>query len=354
MVMNKEYNIAVVGATGLVGRTMLKVLEERAFPVKNLYLFASEKSAGKVLKFNNDEIQVRKLDKSSFDNVDIALFSAGGAVSLEYSPTAASKGCVVIDNSAAWRMHKDVPLVVPEVNIEDLNWHHGIIANPNCSTIQMVVVLKPIDVTYGLKRVVVSTYQSISGAGQKGVDKMMREIEIGKFERGYWSIEDEEGSESDKHRIAFSLMFHPLSDKDGFTIEEKKMYDETRKIMHLPDLKIAIICVRVPTLGGHGESVNVETNKDFDINEIQQILSRQKGIKVLDDMKSEEYPTPEIAGDTDDVYIGRIHRDYSVPFGFYIWIVSDNLRKGAATNAVQIAESIVKNNLLEYERVNCF
>ncbi len=335
--MKDKVKLAIVGATGLVGRTMIKVLEERDFPIKKLGLFASEKSVGLELDFNNTPYIVEHINEADFSEFDFALFSAGKEVSINYAPKAANSGCIVIDNGSYWRMHKDVPLVVLEVNSQDLENHSGIIANPNCSTIQLVVVLSEIVNKFPLKRVVVSTYQSISGAGQRGVNKLLNEIK-GNF------------NPDDKHPIAYNIMFHELSDRKGFTIEEKKMYDESKKILGIEDLKMAITCVRVPTFGGHCESVNIETEKEFAIQEIIDCLSTNKSIKIIDDMANEEYPTPQIARDTDYVYVGRIHRDFSVPNGFYLWIVADNLRKGAATNAIQIAEEIINRNLFNYNK----
>ena len=323
----KEYNIAVVGASGLVGRKMVQVLQERNFPVKKLHLFASSKSAGTKIKFRNEEIEIQELTSNSFDGIDIALFSAGGSVSKEFAPIAAKHNCTVIDNSSAWRMDDNVPLVVPEVNAHALEGHQGIIANPNCSTIQLVAVLSPIHKFYGLKRVVVSTYQSISGAGQKGVDQLMGEIKS--------------GQPSGQHPIAFSTAFHPFEGNEGFTNEEIKMINEPRKIMELPNLKIAVTCVRLPILGGHGESVNIETEKEIEIPWLINILGRVPGLMVLDSPQGNFYPTPAISNDTDEVYIGHIRKDDSVENGAYLWIVADNLRKGAATNAVQIAEKLI-------------
>ncbi|MFP4369835.1 MAG: aspartate-semialdehyde dehydrogenase [Candidatus Kapaibacterium sp.] len=329
--------VAVAGATGLVGRAMIKVLEDRNFPVDDLILLASKRSEGQELEFQRKKYKVRELKEDSFKDADIALFSAGGEISIGFAPLAAKSGCIVIDNSSAWRMDENVPLVVPEVNAYALKGHKGIIANPNCSTIQLVVALKPLKDRYGLKRVVCSTYQSISGAGQKGLDQLLREMK---------GTPPKEAPP--KHMIAHNLMFHPLSDNNGFTVEEKKMYDETRRILDLPDMKIAITCVRLPFLAGHAEAVNIELESDFDIMEIRPLLEKSDGIVIADDMENDEYPTPRSVAGTDHVYIGRIHRDWSVPHGLYLWVVADNLRKGAATNAVQIAEKLIGSGLLEY------
>ncbi len=333
--MKEGLKVAVVGASGLIGRTMVRVLEERNFPVNELKLLASERSAGTLINYRDSQYEVEKLTADSFKGVDIALFSAGKAVSVEFAPIAAKAGCIVIDNGSYWRMHENVPLVVPEVNPEAARNHHGIIANPNCSTIQLVVALKPIHDNYRLKRVIVSTYQSISGAGQKGVDKLMKEL-------------DGE-STGDKHRIAFNAMFHTITDPEGFSEEEIKMKNETRKIMNEPGLKVAVTCVRLPIIGGHGESVNIETEKPFTVGELRSLFDHRHNVVVMDDPVNEVYPTPAIASDTDPVYVGRFRRDDTVDNGAYFWVVSDNRRKGAATNAVQIAELILENGWMEFE-----
>jgi aspartate-semialdehyde dehydrogenase len=336
--MNEGLNIAIVGASGLVGRTMVRVLEEREFPLKSLRLFASERSAGTKVVYKGYEIEVEPLTKDSFVGIDVALFSAGKYVSTEFAPVAAAAGCVVIDNGSYWRMHKDVPLVVPEVNPEAAQNHHGIIANPNCSTIQLVVALKPIHETYGLKRVIVSTYQSISGAGQKGVDKLNKEL-IGE-------------STGDKHPIAFNTMFHSISDPSGFSEEEIKMINETRKILGESELKTAVTCVRLPLLGGHAESVNIETEKPFEIDDLRKLFSNREDIILVDNPEKEIYPTPLMSANTDPVYVGRIRRDDTVANGAYLWVVADNLRKGAATNAVQIAELIYEKEWMRFEYID--
>jgi len=317
-------NIAIIGATGLVGRTMLKVLEERNFPINNLKLFASRKSAGKKLNFAGKEYTVEEINDNSFQDIDIALFSAGKGTSKKYAPIAASYSCIVIDNSSAWRMVPAIPLVVPEVNKEVLKDYRGIIANPNCSTIQLMLVLKPLQDMYGLKRVVVSTYQSISGAGQSGIDKLKSEIE--------------KKSEIKPENIAYNTKFHTISDESGFTEEEIKMINETRKILDLPELPIAVTCVRLPILGGHGESVNVELNNEYNIDDIRDLLAHSENLILMDKPLENIYPTPAISKDKDEVFVGRLRIDDSVKNGLYFWVVADNVRKGAATNAVQIAE----------------
>lgn len=321
-------NIAVAGATGLVGRTMLKVLEERNIEHGNITLLASARSVGMKIPYRGTELTVEELTDNSFKNIDIALFSAGGDTSKRFAPSAAADGAIVVDNSSAWRMVEEIPLVVPEVNPEDIATHKNIIANPNCSTIQMVVALKPLHDAFGLQAVNVSTYQSISGAGQKGVDKLMGEIET--------------GSSKDKQMIAYNTLFHPDSGTgSGFTNEEEKMMFETRKIMHLPDLRITATCVRLPVLGGHAESVTAEFDKDFDLNEVRELLSNSPGVIVMDDLANDIYPTPAISKDKDEVFVGRIRRNPGCKNSLQMWVVSDNLRKGAATNAVQIAEKLM-------------
>ena len=339
--MKKNYKIVVIGATGLVGRTMVKVLEERNFPVEDLTLVASERGAGTVIDFRNKPLVVLPIDEDTFDGIDIALFSAGKDVSVKYGPVAARKGAVVIDNGSHWRMHPKVPLVVPEVNPDAINGHHGIIANPNCSTIQMVVALYPISKMYGLKRLVVSTYQSITGAGQKGYQQLMAEIEGTKPKRTVSS-----------HPVAFNIVFHQISKDFGYSEEEVKMVNETRKILNLPELLMSVTCARLPIIGGHGESVNVETEKPFIVESIRDLLASIPGIKVVDSPQNEEYPTPMESHGKDEVFIGRIRRDDSIENGVNLWIVADNVRKGAATNAVQIAELLIENDMLKFEKID--
>lgn len=339
--INKRYNIAISGATGLVGRTMLKVLEQRNFPVGNLKLLASGRSAGVQIPFKNDIYTVQEISGDSFEDIDIALFSAGKDVSVQFADAAARSGCVVIDNGSYWRMHPEVPLVVPEVNPDALNKHYGIIANPNCSTIQLVVPLKSINDKYTLKRVVVSTYQSISGAGQKGIDQLNSEI-----------AGQEPASRVTSHQIAFNTVFHKITEEFGYSEEELKMINETRKILGLANLSITMTCVRLPILGGHGESVNIETELPFSLQELKDSLSSSNGIIIKDKPELEIYPTPKDANGTDEVYIGRIRRDNSIENGLNLWIVADNVRKGAASNAVQIAEKLIETNNLNFEYKN--
>ncbi len=321
------FNIAIVGATGLVGRMFIKVLEERNFPVKSIRLFASERSAGSSIDFKNEKIIVEKLGQNCFKGTDIALFSAGGAIAKEWAKIASSSNCVVIDNSSYWRMFPEVPLVVPEVNPEAIKNHNGIISNPNCSTIQLVVALKPISDAFGLKRVLVSTYQSISGAGQKGLNQLNAEIN---------NIEI--SNPISKYRVANNLIFHNFDSSNDFTVEEVKMINETRKILGLHKLHISVTCVRIPVLVGHGESVNLELEKEFQINQIKEVLSKQKNLVIKDNPDEDEYPTLQDSEDSDLVFVGRIRLDKSVQNGLHLWIIANNLRKGAATNTVQIAE----------------
>lgn len=330
----KKYDVAVVGATGMVGRMFLKVLEEKQFPINNFYVFASSKSAGSKITFNGEEYVVEELNEKSFDrHIDIALFSAGAGTSLKYSPIAASKGTVVIDNSSAFRMDKDVPLVVPEVNPQDVKKHKGIIANPNCSTIQAVVALKPLHDKYRIKRIVYSTYQSVSGSGVKGMTDLKEGL-AGNPPKAY------------PHPIANNCLPHiDVFLDNGYTKEEMKMIEETKKIMGDYSLKITATTVRVPVYYSHSESINVEFYNDFEMNELKKLLGNSPGVILQDDPSKYVYPMAINAQDKDEVFVGRIRRDYSVDYGINMWVVADNIRKGAATNAVQIAELLI-NGLL--------
>lgn len=322
--------VAIVGATGMVGRKFLQVLEEENFPVDELYLFASARSKGKKLKYKNKEYEVEELTEHSFDRgIDIALFSAGASVSLKYSPIAASKGCTVVDNSSAWRMDDNVPLVVPEVNPEDIKWNKGIIANPNCSTIQAVVPLKPLDTLFNIKRIVYSTYQAVSGAGMGGYNDLVNGI------KG-------EAPKKFPHPIAYNILPHiDVFLDNGYTKEEMKMVNETRKILHHKDIRITATTARVPVFYSHAESINIEFEKSFKMDEIFSALKSAKGVVVMDDPKHDVYPMPILAEGKNDVFVGRIRRDESIDSGINIWVVADNIRKGAAANAVQIAELLV-------------
>ena len=331
----KKYNVAIVGATGLVGQTFLKVLKERNFPVEKLYLYASARSAGKTVNFVGKDYTVIELnDENIKDDIDVALFSAGGDMSKEYAPKFKAKGAIVVDNSSAWRMEKDIPLVVPEANPEALDGHNGIIANPNCSTIQVMPVLKVLADKYGLKRVIYSTYQAVAGSGQKGIDDLEANL------KG-------EPSKNYPHQIAFNLLPHIDSFLDnGYTKEEMKMVEETRKILGLPDLKVTATCVRVPVKMGHAVSVNVELEKSFDLKDVFKAFEEKEGVIVKDNVSKNVYPMPIEAEDTDEVYVGRIRRDESVENGLNLWVVADNIRKGAATNTIQIAETLIKKGVI--------
>ena len=324
------YKLAIVGATGLVGRTALKVLEEKKLPISEYEFFASKKSSGSKVKFLGKEYVVKELDEHSFDSgFDFAIFSAGGDVSKKFAPIAASKGCIVVDNSSAFRMDDNVPLVVPEVNPEDIQNNHGIIANPNCSTIQAVVPLKPLDDKYKIKRIVYSTYQAVSGAGKNGVDDLKNTLN---------------GLEPKKfpHSIANNCLPHiDVFLEDGYSKEEMKMINETRKILHRPDLRVTATTVRVPVLNSHSESINVEFENDFDLDELKDLLSNSPGIIVQDNPSANIYPLATNASGSDKVFVGRIRRDESIPFGINMWVVADNVRKGAASNAIQIVEKLI-------------
>ncbi|MBR3152732.1 MAG: aspartate-semialdehyde dehydrogenase [Clostridia bacterium] len=330
----KEYKLALVGATGLVGQTALTVLKEFNLPISEYKFFASSKSAGKIINFMGKEYEVQELKEDSFDEgFDFAIFSAGGDTSKKFSPIAASKGCIVVDNSSAFRMDPDVPLVVPEVNMEDAYNNNGIIANPNCSTIQAVVPLKPLDDKYKIKRIVYSTYQAVSGAGHKGLADL------------------ENTSKGEKP----SKFAHPIYNNclphidvfldNGYTKEEMKMINETRKILHRPDLKITATTVRVPVQNSHSESINIEFENDFDLNEVIDLLKNYPGIIVEDDPQTDTYPLAAKATGHNEVFVGRIRRDESIPYGLNIWVVADNIRKGAAANAIQIVDQLIKKDL---------
>ncbi len=330
------YRVAVVGATGAVGAEMIEVLEERKFPVENLLPLASVRSAGGTVSFRGQEIPVRILSKDSFEGVDIALFSAGSDVSREFAPLAAKAGAVVIDNSAAWRMEPEVPLVVPEVNRSDVFSHKGIIANPNCSTIQMVVALKPLHDRARIKRIVVTTFQSVSGTGKEAMDELMEET------RALLSFKEAKPKVY-PYRIAFNCL--PHIDEflpSGYTKEEMKLLNETRKIMGDPSIRVTATTVRVPVYVGHSEAINIETERKLTANEARAILSTAPGVQLYDDPQRKIYPMPLDVAGKDEVYVGRIREDESIPNGLNLWVVADNLRKGAALNAVQIAECLIQ------------
>jgi len=327
----KPFSCAIAGATGMVGGMFLKILEERNLPISKLYLFASSRSAGQILEFNGQEIAIEELTPTVFDRgIDVALFGlAEGDVSKKYAPIAAKAGCIVVDNSSAWRMDADTPLVVPEVNASDLQNHKGIIANPNCCAVPAVIALKPLLDAYGLERVVISTYQSVSGAGVGGMTDLARTL-------------TGEAPQHFLHSIAGNLIPHiDTFHDDGYTGEEKKLMAEIRKILHQPTLPITATTVRVPVEYGHSLSINVSMSKAFDIEGVRNLLAGSPGIILQDDGMQNIYPMPITAAGTDDVYIGRLRRDDSYPNSLNMWVVADNTRKGAATNAVQIVEKLL-------------
>ncbi|MBT32007.1 MAG: aspartate-semialdehyde dehydrogenase [Thalassobius sp.] len=330
--------VAVVGATGLVGSTMLKVLEERDFPADVIIPVASSKSVGKTVTFKGKEFKVVGMEEGIAAKADIAIFSAGGGTSLEYAPRFAEAGTTVIDNSSAWRMDPTKKLVVPEINANELTKEDKIIANPNCSTIQMVLALAPLHKRYTIKRVVVSTYQSVTGTGKKAVDQMMRERageELSREEMAY------------PYKIDMNVLPHiDVFLENGYTKEEMKMVNETMKILNDQSIKVTATCVRIPTMGGHSESVNVEFENDFDLAEVTGILQSTDGIVIEDDVNNLVYPMPINAHNRNETFVGRLRRDESQEKTLNMWIVSDNLRKGAATNAVQIAEALMRNKLV--------
>ena len=336
----KKYNIAIVGATGAVGQTMLKILDERDFPVNSLLPLASARSNGHMVCFRGEKLKVQEATPASFDGIDIALFSAGKTVSLELAPEAVKRGAIVIDNSNAFRMSPDVPLVVPEVNPDHLKNHRGIIANPNCSTIQMVVVLKPIHDAARIKRVVVSTYQAVSGTGLDAIEELKQQLKL------ILNGEDPVANVY-PYPIAFNVLPHiDVFDDTGYSQEEWKMVNETRKIMDDDNIAITATTVRVPVLNGHAESVNIETEAKLTADMAREILSKAPGVKVVDEPKSKRYPLPGDVSGRDEVFVGRIREDFSIKNGLNLWIVADNLRKGAALNAVQIAENMVENDMI--------
>ena len=337
----RGFRVAVVGATGVVGSTMLQVLSERDFPASEIVPFASERSAGRRIPYGGRELEVRSLDQKTTEGFDVALFSAGSSVSREWAPRFVEAGCVVVDNSSAWRMEEDVPLVVAEVNGSDLERHRGIVANPNCSTMQMVMALKPIYDAAGIERVIVSTYQSTSGTGQNAVEEM--------YTQAHTMLHGGEAEASVyPHQIAFNVLpqVEVFKDGDDYTTEERKMMAETRKILGDPDIPISATCVRVPVGCGHSESVNVQTKVYMSPDRCREVLTDFRGVVVLDDPEAGIYPMPIDAAGKDEVLVGRIRLDPSHENCLNLWIVADNLRKGAATNAVQLAEALAERGLL--------
>ena len=327
-------NIAIVGVTGKVGGKFVEVLHERNIQADQFFLYASAKSAGKKIKIFGKEVEVLELKEENIvgKKIDYALFSCGGELSKKFAPKFVEQGAVVIDNSSAWRMNNDVPLVVPEVNKEDIFCHHGIISNPNCSTIQAVLPLKALDAKFGIKRVIFSTYQSVSGAGQRGVDDLKNGIKGEKPKKFLYPI------------FSNVIPHIDIFEKNGYTKEENKMILETRKILHKKNLKITATTVRVPVFDCHSESVNVELKKPFKMTEIRKCLSEFENIVVIDDIKKNLYPMPLFCRECDEVFVGRIRRDSSCKNAINLWVVADNIRKGAATNAVQILQELIKVN----------
>ena len=327
-------NVAIVGATGAVGQEFLKILAERNFPIDELRLLATKRSAGKCITWQGKELVVQETTHESFKGIDIALF-AGGSGSTEFARSAVDSGAVVIDNSSAFRLDPEVPLVVPEVNPEDVKWHKGIIANPNCSTIIMAVALKPIFDLAGIRRVVVSTYQAVSGAGREGIEELGAQAKA-------WSQGEDLASAVFPYQIAFNVIPRIDVFQEGdYTKEEWKMVKETQKIFHVPNMAITATTVRVPVFRSHSESINVETDRLVSVSEIREALSKAAGIIVDDDPANDRYPMPWFSADKDDVYVGRLRKDFSIAQGFNMWVVGDQIRKGAATNAVQIAELLL-------------
>jgi aspartate-semialdehyde dehydrogenase len=337
----RTYSVAVVGATGAVGNEMIKVLEQRNFPVGKLTLLASARSVGKKLACKGREIEVKELKEDSFAGIEIGLFSAGGSISTKFAPIAAAAGCVVVDNTNAFRMEPDIPLVIPEVNAEAIALYknRGIIANPNCSTIQMVVALKPIYDAVGIKRVIVSTYQSVSGTGKKAIEEL--ELQSRAILGGQKPV-----VKVYPYQIAFNCLPHiDVFLENGYCREEMKMVNETKKILNDPDIGVTATTVRVPVFKSHSESVNVETRRKITAAQVRELLSKAPGVKVVDNPKERSYPLAIDAAGRDETFVGRIREDESIPNGINLWVVSDNIRKGAALNAVQIAEILVSKYL---------
>jgi aspartate-semialdehyde dehydrogenase len=340
--MSRGFDVAILGATGLVGRTMARVLIERRFPVRSIKFLASARSAGARLCWDGRDVEVEPATPDSFEGVQVALFSAGGGTSRDLAPAAARAGAVVIDNSSAWRMEPDVPLVVPEVNPADVDWHRGIIANPNCSTIQMVVALNPLHRANPIRRIVVDTYQSVGGTGQKGVDELREQVSLDADGRG-----DAIAPKAYPHPIAFNVV--PQIDvflEDGWCKEEAKMLHETRKIMHAPAVRVIATTVRVPVWSAHSEAVHVDFTNPISPPEARRILAEAPGVIVEDDPGRSRYPTPRAVAGRDEVFVGRIRTNDVFDHGLSMWVVADNVRKGAATNAVQIAELLVERGKL--------
>ena len=345
--MTKSLHVAVCGATGAVGREMLKTLAERNFPAASITALASSRSAGTKVPYGDDEITVKEMTKDSFKGIDLAIFSAGGSASKEFAPYAVASGCVVVDNSSAWRMDERCPLVVPEVNADALEKHNGIIANPNCSTIQMLVALKPLHDAATIKRIVVSTYQAVSGTGKKGLDELETQV------RHLFNMQEIE-TNAYPHQIAFNCLPHIDVFMDNeYTKEEMKMVNETHKMLD-PNIRVTATCVRVPVFYGHSESVNIETEKKLTSAQARVILSQAPGVQVVDNPRANLYPLAINAAGEDEVFVGRLREDESIENGLNMWIVADNIRKGAALNAVQIAEELLKRDLVRVPNPDMF
>ncbi len=335
----KKYTVAVVGAIGAVGQEMIRILEKRDFPVGTLKPLDVPANKGKEIRFKNEKIKVDVAEKDAFEGVDIAFFSAGGAASLELAPLAAKAGAIVVDNSSAWRMDDECPLVVPEVNPQDLDWHKGIIPNPNCSTIQMMVALKPIHDKYNIKRIVVSTYQAVSGSGKAGINELNQQCKD-------YVTGDEIKNQTYPHQICFNAI--PQIDvftENGYTKEEMKMVNETKKILD-KNIVVSATAVRIPVFRGHSESINIETEKPMEVEDVIKLLKCSDGIKVMDDTENTLYPLAVLSEGQDDVFVGRVRKDFSIGNGLNMWVVSDNLLKGAALNSIQIGETLIERKLI--------
>jgi aspartate-semialdehyde dehydrogenase len=334
--MSKQYRVGIMGATGAVGSVMLKILEERNFPVAELRLLASARSLGKTMAFKGEALPVSELTKESFKGLDIVLASAGASVSKMFAPCAVEAGAVVVDNTSAFRMEANVPLVVPEVNPEDIFLHQGIIANPNCATIIMLVPLKPLHDAAKITRVVVSTYQAVSGTGAKAIAELEQQTR-------QWAAGEKITSEVYPYQIAFNVLPHiDVFMENGYTKEEMKMANETKKMFHDQSIMVSATTVRVPVFTSHSEAIHIETEKKLTASQARELLAKAPGVKILDDPAAKKYPLPLLTSGQDDVYVGRIREDISHPRGLALWVVGDQLRKGAATNAVQIAEILVR------------
>jgi len=345
--MSKQLTVAIVGATGAVGSKMKEQLIKRNFPIKHIKFLASARSAGKEIEFNGQTYTIEEATPEAFEGVDVALFSAGGSVSAKLAPEAAKRGAVVIDNTSHFRMHPDVPLVVPEVNREALAKHNGIIANPNCSTIQMVAALQPIREKFGLTKVIVSTYQAVSGSGISAIEELREQS--AQWEAGKNVEANILPAKSDKRHFPIARNVIPQIDvftDNGFTYEEMKMINETKKILSMPELSVAATCVRVPVVSGHSESVYIEVEQDASVQDLFEVFKNAPGVVLQDDITNQEYPMPIYVEGEDPVYVGRIRQDLSNKKGFHLWVVSDNLLKGAALNSIQIAEAMLEDNLL--------